>query len=163
MTNPVIAAIKRLLADQRVRYLIVGGFNTVFSLGIFTAVELLFGHALDQFGLIPLVISYSIAIPVAFLLHRKIVFQVKGGNAWLDFGRFVLTNGVGFGLNFVLLPITQIVTGLPPVIAQPLTQVFVVIVTYFMHKHFSFRRKTSDTSDAAVDSDKSPVNQAEPH
>jgi len=138
--NPLVKASNRLWADQRIRFLIIGGINTAIGLAFFTLFEIAFGHYLGFLGTVSLVLSYAFAIPIAFLLHRKFVFRVRG-NAWIDFGRFVLTNLLGMGLNLVLLPLIVVVTHIDTVIAQPIAQVIIVFVTYFIHKHFSFRRK----------------------
>ena len=130
-----------LLADQRIRFVIVGGINTVLGFSLFALFEITLGRYLGEFGyLVSLVMSYAVAICVAFVLHRRFVFRVQG-KLWLDFGRFVLSNMVGLGLNALILPLMVIATGLPPIAAQAITTGFVTIASYLMHKHFSFRRK----------------------
>jgi len=118
----------------------VGGFNTLMGWSLFALFQTLFGNYLGRFGyLVSLVSSYAIGVCVAFFLHRKFVFQVQG-NAWIDFSRFVLTNLLGFGINALVLPLLVESTGLDPIIAQAITTMFVAVVTYLLHKHFSFRR-----------------------
>ena len=69
MNAPSSAA--RLLANQKVRFLIVGGFNAVFGYGLF-ALFYRFVFSDVRFGyLISLVASYAAAITVAFLLYRR--------------------------------------------------------------------------------------------
>jgi len=136
---------KRVLADQRVRFVIVGGINTVLSFALFTLFQLTVGRYLGRFGyLASLVFSYAIAMCVAFVLHRKYVFKVKG-NTLVDFGRFVVTNAVGMGLNAIILPLMVEGSGLDPIISQAITQFLVAIASYLLHKHFSFRRKAEIT------------------
>ena len=141
MSNAVLNGVQKLLADQRIRYMIVGGINTVLGLGSFTLIQLAIGRDLGRAGyLFSLIASYAIAIPFAFLLHRKYVFQVRG-KFWLDFGRFVTTNLIGIGLNVAVLALLVEVARIDPIIAQPITTVAIVIATYFLHKYFSFRRR----------------------
>ncbi|MCL1801815.1 MAG: GtrA family protein [Promicromonosporaceae bacterium] len=129
-----------LVRDQRIRFLLVGGFNTVLGYSLFALFDFLIGDSLGEFGyMLALVLSYALAMTVAFFLHRKFVFRVKG-KLLLDFGRFVLTNMVGFGLNAVILPLMVTITGLIPLIAQAITAFIVAIASYLLHKHFSFRR-----------------------
>ena len=44
------------------------------------------------------------------------------------------------GINAILLPVAVEVGGLEPVWAQTLVTTLTVIVSYFAHKHISFRR-----------------------
>ena len=141
VSNSVVRLANRLLADQRIRYLIVGGINTVIGLGGFTLLELTISNYLGRFGyLFSLVASTAVAVCIAFVLHRKFVFRVRG-KVWLDFGRFVLTNAAGFGINALVLPLLVEAVHLQPIIAQFITAVVVVILNYFGYKYFSFRRK----------------------
>ena len=129
-----------LLKDQRIRFLIVGGINTVLGYGIFVLLEYLIAGRFGDFSyMLALVIQYSISIILAFILHRRFVFQVQG-RLWLDFGRFVLTNLVGFGLNAALLPLLVQFAGLHPRVAQAVALLLVTVVSYLGHKYFSFRR-----------------------
>lgn len=140
MQNAVRRGITTVANDQRFRFLVVGGINTLVGWSLFALFELLFGSRIGRFGyLVSLVLSYAIGICVAFVLHRRFVFKVQG-NTLVDFGRFVLTNLVGFGLNALILPLIVETTGLMPIIAQGLSAFIVAIVSYFGHKYFSFRR-----------------------
>jgi putative flippase GtrA len=141
VSNALSRTVRRLAADQRLRFLVVGGVNTLVGLAAFSAFELTIGRYLGQFGyLASLLFSYAIGITVAFTLHRKFVFKVRG-NVLVDLGRFVLANMVGLGFNTLILPLLVTVSGLPPIIAQAISAFIVAIASYFMHKHFSFRRK----------------------
>ena len=143
-----------LFKDQRIRFLIVGGINTLVGFTFFALFDFLIGDALGRFGyMVALVGSYAVAIGVAFVLHRRFVFHVHG-KVLLDLGRFVLTNMVGFGLNAVILPTLVTLTGLVPVAAQAITAFLVAIASYFLHKYFSFRRSapSPDLADQKLDS-----------
>lgn len=130
----------RIIRDQRVAFLAVGGFNTLFGYVMFVVFEWLFGDALGQFGyLLSLVCSYAVAIFVAFLLHRYLVFRVRG-YFWLDLARFTLVNLVTLGVNTVVLPIVVELTGARPIFAQAGVALFSAVVSYLAHKYFSFRR-----------------------
>jgi putative flippase GtrA len=143
----MIEKIKALFQDQRLRFLIVGGINTLVGYSLFVLFEHLFAGRFGQFGyMVSLISSYAIAMIIAFILHRKFVFKVHG-KLLLDFGRFVLSNMVGFGLNAVILPVMVTLTGKAPVIAQAITAVIVAIAAYFMHKYFSFRRTRAPVAD----------------
>jgi putative flippase GtrA len=136
----VLRLIRRLLKDERVRFLIVGGFNTLFGFGLFVFFELVVGQYIGY--LISLYSSYVIAVIVAFLLHRHFTYRVTGtGNIFIDFLRFAGVSLVALAVNTVALPLLVEVVGITPIISQALIVVITTLVSYFGHKLFSFRRK----------------------
>lgn len=121
-------------------FLAVGGFNAVFGYAMFIVFEWVFGGTFGRFGyLVSLVCAYAVAIFVAFLLYRYLVFRVRG-HFWLDLARFTLVNLFTLGVNAVVLPVVVELTGARPIVAQAGAALFAAVVGYLAHKHFSFRR-----------------------
>ena len=79
-----------------------------------------------------------VATCIAFVLHRTVVFRVRG-HLWLDFARFQAVYLVTFGINLVALPLL-VFAGLHRIVAQLLITVVTVVVSWFGHRYFSFRR-----------------------
>ncbi len=131
--------LRRLFADQRVRFLVVGGTNTVVGYGLFVLFELTIGRSLGY--LVSLYLSYLIAVALAFVLHRRFTFRVSGtGNALLDFVRFAGVYVVTLLINTAALPLLVELVGLAPIVAQGIVVVVTTVVSYFGHRFFSFRR-----------------------
>jgi len=131
--------IRRLLAEEKVRFVLVGGTNTVVGYGLFVVFELTIGRSLGY--LVSLYLSYLIAVALAFVLHRRFTFRVSGtGNALLDFVRFAGVYVVTLLINTAALPLLVELVGLVPVVAQAIVVVVTTVVSYFGHRFFSFRR-----------------------
>jgi putative flippase GtrA len=129
-----------VVKDQRVAFLLVGAFNTVLGWILFAIAQHFVGDHLGRFGyMVSLYVSYGISIFCAFLLHRYLVFRVRG-HFWLDLARFTLVNLAGLGLNTVLLPLVIETTAASPIVAQGFVALTVAVVSYAGHKYFSFRR-----------------------
>jgi putative flippase GtrA len=129
-----------LLRDERVRFVIVGGFNTVFQFGMFALFDQ--GDRSPVRYLASLYVSYAIAIVVAFFLHRRFTFRAtEGGNAVVDFFRFASVYVVSLVINTALLPLLVETARLSPLVAQAIVTVITVLLSYFGHKYFSFRRR----------------------
>ncbi|MGV8881083.1 MAG: GtrA family protein [Rhodoglobus sp.] len=140
--------VRWLIADERVRFLIVGAFNTFFGYGLFVAFELLVGKHTSYF--VSLYGSFVIAASVAFLLHRHFTYRVTGtGNIFIDFLRFQGVNFVALGVNTLVLPLFVEVFGINVLIAQALIVIITTLVSYFGHKFFSFRRR-AEPADGVV-------------
>jgi len=136
---------KRLLADERVRFLIVGGINTVVGYALFVAFELTLGDYIGYLG--SLYASYVLATGLAFVLHRRFTFRVNGtGNVLLDFLRFASVYVVSLAINTVALPILIELAGMNSLAAQAIIVVVTTLVSYFGHKLFSFRRAAEPRS-----------------
>ena len=125
-------------ADRKeVRYLVVGGWNTLFGYLVFVVLQLTVGHVIGYMAV--LVIAQVIGILNAYVLYRAFVFQVKG-NWWLDLIRFSTVYWIVFGVNAITLPLMVSVLGMNVLVAQAIFLVVTVIASYFAHNHFSFRR-----------------------
>lgn len=131
--------VDRLLGDQRVRFLLVGGTNTVVGYLVYSALTLWVFHGLRFGYLISLAISYGAAIVLAFVLYRRFVFTVTG-NVVQDFLRFVTVYLLAIGVNAVLLPLFVEVLHVHPLLAQLIVLVITTLMSFFGHRTFSFRR-----------------------
>ena len=145
--------IARLLADERVRFLIVGGFNTFFGYALFIIFELTLGELVGGWigDLVSLYASYAIATVVAFALHRHFTYRVTGtGNIVVDYLRFISVYIVTLLLNTIALPLLVEVAHLQAILAQGMFLVVSTLMSYFGHKLFSFRRKPLAVPDEDV-------------
>lgn len=129
---------RALLRDQRFRFLLVGGVNTVFGFGLYWLLLLALGERPFAY-LISLAVSWAISITVAFLLYRTFVFVVRG-NVLIDYLRFVSVYAVSILLNAVGLAALVELLMVHPLIAQAVMIVITTVLSYVGHRWFSFRR-----------------------
>lgn len=136
----LLAVLRRALGNQKVAFVLVGGFNTVFFISLFAAFQYLFGDRIGRFGyMVSLVTAHAISMLVGFLLQRTLVFRVRG-HLFRDFSRFLLVNLSMLGANAVLLPVFVEIFGLIPIVGQMIAAVVTAIMSYVGHKYFTFRR-----------------------
>lgn len=140
---------RRLSGNQQVRFIVIGGINTLLSTGLFVAFQLWFGARVYSF--VPLGLAWIISVVVVFFPHRRLVFRVRG-HPLLDFGRFVLVNAGTFGINVGALFLASDVFGGPRVPSQLVITGIMVGFSFLGHKHVSFRRP----DDPAASSGPSP-------
>lgn len=136
-SNTVSSLILKLREDQRVRFLLVGGFNTVFGFFNFVWIQALFGHKITYIG--SFLLSYFLTFTVAFILHRKVVFKVTG-SLIKDLLRFQGVYLVPLSINLVVLPLLVSGAKMNVYLAQAMAVTFNTLVSYLGHKYFSFRR-----------------------
>ncbi|MET3769698.1 putative flippase GtrA [Marisediminicola sp. UYEF4] len=129
--------LRRLLADERTRFIIIGGINTVVAYGLFVAFEAAFGGRY----LLSLLLSYLVATILAFMLHRRFTFAVTGRASLVaDFLRFESVYVMMLSANAVLLPVLVELAGWSSLAAQAAIIIVTTIISYLGHKFFSFRR-----------------------
>ena len=134
----------RLIRDQRIAFLVVGAFNTGVGYLLFVLFDFLVGRQVtpalgaSAASVVTLLCAHVVAPMIAFVLHRNLVFRVRG-HALRDFVRFQAVYVVTFSINIVLLPVL-VLLGIPTLLAQLLITVVTVVISWFGHKYFSFRR-----------------------
>ncbi|KGJ77091.1 hypothetical protein GY21_08390 [Cryobacterium roopkundense] len=134
-----------LARDQRIRFLAVGGTNTLVGYVLFSAFTLWVFHDIYLGYLLSLAVSYVVGITLAFVLYRRFVFPVHG-HLLRDFARFVSVYLVAIGINAAALPLLVEVARVPPLLAQLLILVATTLLSFFGHKKFSFHRTPGEHS-----------------
>lgn len=145
----------RLIRDQRIAFLVVGGINTVVGFGFFVACSLTVGHSVDErFGkvagsLVTVGVSHVLSVLFAFGMHRRFVFRVRG-HVMRDLVRFESVYLTGLGINAVTLPVL-VELGLSRIAAGAIIVASTTLLSYFGHRYFSFRRDPADSHDHSQD------------
>lgn len=129
--------LKSLLGNEKVRFLMVGGVNTVVGYLLFVLFYWLLG---TDFYLAAYVASYAVALFSGYAFQRLLVFRVKG-QILLDFLRYTTVQLGAFTANILLLPLFVEIFKLDPLLAQAIILFITVVGSYFAHRYFSFRRK----------------------
>jgi putative flippase GtrA len=131
----------RLIRDQRVAFLLVGVANTVIGTAWFVVFQLLLQRWIGYMGV--LLCAHIAAVLCAFVLYRTFVFVVHG-HVLRDLVRFEMVNLTALGINAVLLPLLVELAHWPVLVAQLSIVSVTVIVSFFGHRGFSFRRSAAD-------------------
>ena len=130
----------RIVRDQRVAFLIVGGINTLMGTFWYVLFQASFGTRFGPYTyLVSLLCAHVAAVLTAFVLYRRFVFRVRG-HVWVDLARFEVVNLSALGVNAIALPFVVEVGGLSPIPAQLLVTCVTALISYFGHREFSFRR-----------------------
>lgn len=135
-----------VVRDQRVAFLAVGAVNTAIGFAWFIAFELLVGRWVHY--LVVLLLAHVASVLCAFVLYRRVVFRVRG-HVWQDLWRFESVYLGALAVNAALLPPLVELGGLPPVAAQVVILSVTSVMSWFGHRHFSFRRRPGSPSGAA--------------
>ena len=117
------------------RYLLIGGWNTLFGMGVYAV---LYGLLHTRANYLVLMIPANIlAITNAYLGYKFFVFKTRG-NYIREYLRCYVIYGGGIALSFVLMYLLVSIFGLHPILAQLPCVLISIIFSYFGHKRFSF-------------------------
>ena len=127
----------RLIGNQALVFLIVGGFNTALGTVWFVFFQLLIGDAWGYHAAI--VLGYLCNVITAFCTNRYLVFRVRG-HLLRDFWRFVIVNSGAFFINLALMTVAVSGLGFPPIPSQLILTFVTAVLSFFGYRDFSFRR-----------------------
>ena len=121
-----------------IRYLIAGGYNTVFGFAVFTGLFFLLESDLHYLGIA--IITQIISITNSYIVYRVFVFKSRG-RIINEYFRIYIVYGISFILGIVLLTLLVEFAGLHPVLAQFFVIIITVIVSYIGNRRFTFNQR----------------------
>jgi putative flippase GtrA len=125
---------------DKVRYLVVGGWNTLIFNGLFALLYFLLQEDLPPSAI--LVMAYLIASVNGFLSFRYLVFAPVG-HPVIEYARYQAIYVPILVLNAIVLPLALQYTTLSAYAVQAGFAIFSVIAAYLGNKYFAFRRPTA--------------------
>jgi putative flippase GtrA len=129
---------RKLMQNQKVNYLIVGGLNTFIALTIFFILE----KILNQVHYLAiLVISHIISVFISHHNFYYFVFYAKNVNYWRSYLKANLVYISNLLLNSLLLTVFVELLMLKIFYSQILSVIIIAVLTYFLHKNYTFKNK----------------------
>lgn len=119
-------------------YLAVGGWNTVFGVGLYTILYGFFGNRDNYLWLqVP---TFLLSVTNAYVCYKIFVFKTKG-NILHEYFKCYLVYGASSLFNAGLLWLLVTWQNMNPALANVITTFFTVVASYLGHKFFSFRER----------------------
>lgn len=127
---------------KRLRFLVIGGLNTLVGLSIYPVLYLSL-HPVGLGYIQTLVLSQIFCITFSFVTNKFFVFQTKG-NLKAEYLKFISFHGLYFLLNLAILPLLVQGLNMSPIIAQTLFSVALIVTSYFWHNLITFSRSKKE-------------------
>ncbi len=132
---------------QTFRYAACGGGNTLMGLTIYyIAFHYIFTDENADFGLMvlkshnaALAVSFSASFIVGFFLNKYVVFTSSLMRGRIQLFRYFLSFFLNLVVNYFLLKLFVEAWHLEAFLAQVLTTVIIVTLSYLTQKHFTFK------------------------
>jgi putative flippase GtrA len=130
--------LRRALKSKKIRFVAVGGLNTLWGLATYPILYFL----LTPIGLnyvIILVLAYVAGTVFSFTTQKYLVFKSRG-NHFREIAKFLGLQGGILLINIVLLPVLVNLTRWNPVIVQISIGISFAVISYFFHDRVTFRK-----------------------
>ncbi|MBF0193592.1 MAG: GtrA family protein [Magnetococcales bacterium] len=125
---------------QFIRYLIGGAYNTLFGFLFFATIYYYFSEQVHY--IILAIISNIAAITNSFIVYRLFVFKSKG-NILKEYLRVYVVYGLSAIISLIIMALMVELLQIHPVVTQGVILFVTVIISYFGHKNFSFKKVDS--------------------
>ena len=137
--------LKGNLIQEKVRFILVGIWNTFFGYFLFFFLDIYFENLfLIRYHayMLAMVLGQIIATVNAFIFHRYFTFRsnTTGKDIIFEFFRFCLTYVITFSLSLLLLPSIVEIFNIHPRISGAIVTLITTLVSYFGHSRFSFNK-----------------------
>lgn len=121
---------------QQIRYILVGGWNTLFSLSLFIGVYTLLQNFLHY--MIVAIICHVFSVMQSFVTFKIFVFRTHKN--WLkEYIKINITYVGALLCNLALLYVFCTIYNLDPRVASVVNAAIIAFLSYFMHKFFTFK------------------------
>ena len=142
--------IDKLFSYQGIRFLFVGGLNTIVGYGIYAL--LLY---LNVNYLVANTVSTIIGILHSYIWNRFFTFKSKD-KALGEITKFVSVYFISYIIGMCTLYIFKSKLNISPYIAGLINLVITTLISYFGHKYISFRKHDSKIIEGIIDMKKGP-------
>lgn len=136
--SPIASRWRRL--DQRVRYLVVGGWNSVVAYGVFAVCWFMLHELVAPSAVV--LIAYAISSLNGYVTFRYLVFTASG-HPVREYLRYQAVYLPILALNAVALPVALALTGANAYLLQLLFAVVAIVLGYLGNRFFVFRRRAT--------------------
>ena len=122
--------------DDKIRFLLVGGFNFVISYLIYSVICLIFGEGIYQ---IALALTWALSSVVSFTTQKFFVFQGKG-KWYKEYLKCCTTWFFSYLINAFLLELLVKYVHINVYLSQFLATFAAAVFTYVVFKKFAFKK-----------------------
>jgi putative flippase GtrA len=138
---------RKLMPLQTFRYAACGGGNTLLGLIIYSLSyryilreqDLDLGFYAFKSHTAALIFAFSVNFPLGFILMKYVVFNESNIRGRIQLFRYFIFFIFCLFLNYVLLKLLVEILDWDAIVAQVITTVVVVCVSYLTQKHFTFK------------------------
>ncbi|MDP1838716.1 MAG: GtrA family protein [Reyranella sp.] len=131
----LVALARSALASPILRFLIVGGGNTL----LYAVLSLLFMWLLPFSKQVSSTLAYLAGIPVAFLAYKTFVFRAGSATSHSEILKFLVTHSINLVMSYAMVAVLCGGFGLPREVGVLASCAAFAIIGYILMKLWVFR------------------------
>ena len=131
----LIALAGKVLASPILRFLVVGGANTL----LYAVLSLLFMWLLPFSKQVCSTLAYLAGIPVAFLAYKTFVFRAEAATSHSEILRFLVTHSVNLVVSYAMVAVLCGELGLPREVGVLASCAAFAIIGFILMKLWVFK------------------------
>ncbi len=136
MPISISPTLRRAYDSRLLRFLVTGGWNTAFGFILLAGLYYFLSNRIHY--MVILILGNVICITNAYICHKLFVFRTKGN--WIkEYLRYYVVYSVPMGIGLIFFPVCIEILKMNFYVVQALLTSITVIISYFGHKHISFR------------------------
>ena len=128
---------------KKIRFLAVGGFNTLMGLTVFPVLMLVSPFRAFHY-MFALLLAQLICLTAAYVAYKLVVFRTKG-SILAEFTRFSSFYLTSYAINWAALPAIVELGTVNPIFAQTGFMLVTVTLSFFWHDNVSFKQQKPDS------------------
>jgi len=125
-----------LAIPEKIRFIFIGGINTILGYIYFSLFYHLFHNNLHYQNI--LFFSFILNSITSFIFLKLFVFCTKGRH-FKEYIKTLISYAILFGINIILLYVFIENLNLNAYSGQAISVILLAIISYILHKYFSFR------------------------
>jgi len=126
--------------SDKIRYLVIGGWNTLFSYAMFFISHQLLSPPLTLRE--ALTCSWIVGVTQAFITQRTLVWRSKE-RIHAEFAKFIVVSIAQFAVNIVALTVAVERLHLPVLASQLVITMIIIACTYYAMREWTFTQSHS--------------------
>ena len=130
---------KRILQVQALRFLIVGGINTLVGLTLFPTLFLSL-PSLQEHYLLLMSASQAICLVIAYLTNKYLVFRTNS-RYLSETSSFLAFHGLHYIFNIIIVGYVVETYAFSPVFVQPAYSLLVILSSYLWYSSMTFKKE----------------------
>jgi putative flippase GtrA len=146
---------RRMMPLKTFRYAVCGAANTAVGYIVYyisfrfilKTQDLDLGPFEIRSHMAALFMSFFISFPFGFFLMKYVVFSDSNLRGKVQLFRYFIGYMINLALNYVLLKIAVEILNIYPTIAQMGTIILLIIISYLVQRHFTFKIEIKEKAD----------------
>ena len=125
-----------MLLNKEIKFIIVGAWNTLFGLGLYSLLIILFG---ESHYLLLNILTWIISITNSYICHKLFVFKTHDTSIFKEYVKFCTVYLLSFFIGLLLMYLLVDIAKISAIISNILVTFLLTVVSFVGHNNYTFK------------------------